>query len=304
MRRCDATPRRQDRAAPVHARQTIACTAGRRHSKTSRRHDSISRRNSDAADSPSTSTARCTNSFVPVANRTFGDRRIGLAFRRGGKRRQAETRGRAAAPDSLRPGRGPRSPSRRWGHKQLPRLSTCFASARTVAALSSPSSGPPNSPTCCPVTTANAPSRSRRMFLSVCSDAPQARFCFSSASATRALNLGPVRHHRSLQRHLPGVRLVRIELADLRSVSEKIGEKSGGLRDGTERNAVGDHAIISRQHPLAAFLFSMRKVESTTRSARDPYSVSDYQPGKRFGCIRPDTDAETRGPVMRFVINF
>jgi hypothetical protein len=36
------------------------------------------------------------------------------------------------------------------------------------------------------------------------------------------------------------------------------------VRNRAERNAVGNHALVSRQHRLTAIWFSMRKVEATT----------------------------------------
>ena len=62
--------------------------------------------------------------------------------------------------------------------------SSAICSAET--AFNTEYSGPPSTPTCCPLMQATAPRRKRSIEASVSADAPHSRFCRSRTSATRA----------------------------------------------------------------------------------------------------------------------
>src|SRR6516165_2287280 len=70
------------------------------------------------------------------------------------------------------------------------------------------------------------------------------------------------------------------------------------MRNRTERNAVGNHALVSRQHRLASLCFSMRKAAATT-CARPCISYQTNRPAKDFDDRRATGMQNQRNRVMK-----
>jgi len=69
------------------------------------------------------------------------------------------------------------------------------------------------------------------------------------------VDLRAVRNRCAPLRNLRSIWRIGEELPDFGSVGKKIGEELGRMGNGTERDAVGDHARLSRQHRFAVFTF-------------------------------------------------